>query len=260
MNNLKETHSYFTYRRWQGNPNRHLFTVRPMILAVPELTKSLTAFSLKVDGGCVEKNKFQSGKKVSMLPEQSFFNQVLCTSGSKRYRSSLVTQYLAQISHGPIRMMLSDILDSGNRAVSSPLVAGPVGPRYEEPMQDSKENNTFHIEFKLPVRKQAMDNRRHSKFLPESLEDQRRTNFDGMGCNIDLAGKDKQGLLRESGKRAGKGFDASLGLELVETTDSRNDSLADFTADPVVFDKLIVKFRAGLTIGKNIQKIIFPSV
>ena len=112
-------------------------------------------------------------------------------------------------------------------------------------MQDSKENSTFHIEFKLPVRKQAMDNRRQAKFLPESFEDQHRTNFDGMGCNIDLAGKDKQGLLRESGKRADKGFDVSLGLELVETTDSRNDTLADFAADLVVFDELQVLVPAG---------------
>ena len=66
-----------------------------------------------------------------------------------------------------------------------------------------------------------------------------------MGCNIDLAGKDKQGLLRESGERADKGFDVSLGLELIEATNGCDDTLADFAADLVVFDELQVPVPAG---------------
>jgi hypothetical protein len=84
-----------------------------------------------------------------------------------------------------------------------------------------------------------------AKFLPESLENQGRADFDGMGCHIDLAGKNQQGLLRKSGKRADKGFDAPLGLKLIKTADSCDDALADLTADLTIFDKLQVLIPAG---------------
>ena len=91
----------------------------------------------------------------------------------------------------------------------------------------------------------GMENRRQAKFLPESLENQGRADFDGMGCDIDLTGKNQQCLLRKPGKRADKGFDASFGLKLIKATNGCDDALAYFAADLAVFDELQVLVPAG---------------
>ncbi|MGC1455860.1 MAG: hypothetical protein WA946_11810 [Nitrospirota bacterium] len=213
---------------------------------MPELSESLTAFTLKVNRSRIEENKLKAGKKIALSPEQPFFDKILRASGSKRRRSGLVVQDLTEKGHGPIRMMQGDTIDSGNCVISSPLVVTrPIRPRYKEPMQNCEEESTLYIKFKLSIRKQAMDNRRQAKFLPESLEDQCRADFDGMGCDIDFAGKNQQGLLRKSGQRADKGFHTPFGLKLIKATNGCDDALADFAADLVVFDDLQVLVPAG---------------
>jgi len=74
-----------------------------------------------------------------------------------------------------------------------------------------------------------------------------------MGGDIDLAGENRQGLLREPGQRADKGLDTSLGLELIETTNGGDDTLADFATDLVVFDKLQILVPAGFLMRANME-------
>ena len=48
-----------------------------MILAVPELTQGLAAFSLEVDGGGVEEDQVKSGEERPVQTKQPFFDQIL---------------------------------------------------------------------------------------------------------------------------------------------------------------------------------------
>jgi len=237
----------------ENRPDHHLFAVRPVVFAVPELAESLAALSLKVDRGCIEEDKVQAGKQVAVSGKQSFLDQVFRAAGAERCRSMLINQDLPEKCHGPICVMQGDFLGSGNRVVTPPLLTRPVGSRHEQAMQDREENRPLNIKCKLPVSKQVVDNRRQAEFQPESCKDRCRADFYGMGGDIDLAGENRQGLLREPGQRADKGLDTSLGLELIETTNGGDDTLADFATDLVVFDKLQILVRPDFLMRANME-------
>ena len=180
-----------------------------------------------------------------MPTEQLFFDQIFRATRRKGRRINLVKQHLPEKCHRPIHMMQS-MVDSGNCIIAAPLIAGPVGTGNEQPVQDREENSPLNIELKLPVGKQIFENRRQTQFLPESLENQSRADLDRMSIDIDFAGKNEQSLFRKSGQGADKSFNVPLGLELIETANRGEYTLADFTADLAVLDDLQILILAGL--------------
>ena len=112
-------------------------------------------------------------------------------------------------------------------------------------MHNGKEHSPLNIECKFAVDEQPVDGFSQPQFLPQPFEYQGRSDLDGMCCDIDLAGENKQRLFRESCQRPDKSFNSSFGLELVKTADSGDYPLSDFAFDLAVFDKLQVLIPAG---------------
>jgi hypothetical protein len=123
---------------------------------------------------------------MAMLAEQSLFDPVFHAAGGKWRRICLIAQGLSKKSHRPVTMMQGNIVDTGNCVVTVPPTAGPVRSGDDQSMQHCEKNSPLNIEFKLPVGKLISENYRQSKFHPEAFENQHRSDFDGMGVDINF--------------------------------------------------------------------------
>src|SRR5450755_4611685 len=72
-------------------------------------------------------------------------------------------------------MVQTQLADAFDGVVVFPLLGGAVAARREEPMQHAEKDGSFDGKLKTAVLQQSSQHRADRAGLPESLEDQRRT-------------------------------------------------------------------------------------
>jgi len=110
--------------------------VGAVILAVAQLPDGFSSLSLEVDGGGVEENAIQTGKKIPATQEKVFFYHVLCATRGKGGGVPLILDLFSQKGHRPVKVMQRQCLDAIDHIIPVPPVTGPIRAGHEEPMQN----------------------------------------------------------------------------------------------------------------------------
>jgi len=89
---------------------------------------------------------------------------------------------------------------------------------------------------------------RHSQFLPQPFEDQRRANPNGLNCSCATLSVcfDDSGLLRETGTRTDQPVDLAGLLQQVQPSQRADHTLPNATIDALVFHNLQILILPGL--------------
>ena len=80
----------------QDDPYHHLTEVGAMILTVAQLADRLATITLEVDGGGIEKDAIQTGKKIPALKKHILLDQVLYTARREGCAVLLIFQLFSQ--------------------------------------------------------------------------------------------------------------------------------------------------------------------
>ena len=107
--------------------------------------------------------------------EKVLLDDILGAAGSEGRLIFLIFNLLAQICHGPIQMMQRDVIYTLDDVIPVPPIATPVGTGNEQPVQHHEEDSPLYIKLELPEGQMAFYNLLDDNLLPETIEDQGRT-------------------------------------------------------------------------------------
>ena len=229
----------------QDDPHHHLIEVGAVILAVAQSADGLASFAFEVDGGGVEEDAIQTGKKITARQKQVLLDHILCAARGEGGAVFLVFEFLSQEGHRPVEMMQGQGIDAIDYVITMPAVTGAVGTGYEKPMQNRQKDRPLHVEAKLALCQKVANDFPDLQFFPQSLKDQRRTDLLGICPDVALPGEDQKNFFRKSGKGAHQILDLSLLLDLIHPADGGDDPLDGFPSFPVVLDDLEVVVLTG---------------
>ena len=137
-----------------------------------------------------------------------------------------------------VEMMQRQVVRTADEVVPAPFFAEPVRTAQHEPVEHSEENRPFHVKAEEAIREKFLEHLPHTELIPQSLEDQSRTDLFGLRQQFALSRKHQQSLLRESGEGAHQAFDLTLGNQPIQTAEGRDDSLIYFSPVPVILNNL----------------------
>jgi hypothetical protein len=218
----------------------HLLEIRPVILAEPVFSQTLSSLAFEVKGGRIEEDQIESGEQMALAVKKTLLDEVLDTTRRKGCGIPLILGFFTQESHGPVEVMERKLFHASDDVVSSPSIAKPVRTTNHESVKHGQKNGPLHIKAEQPVCQKAFKDLSYAQFFPETLEDQSRTNFPGFRQQFALPGQNQQGLLRKPGQGAHQTFDVTFGVKPIHSAERGNDSLHHLGSFPAIFHNLEV--------------------
>jgi hypothetical protein len=150
--------------------------------------------------------------------------------------------------HGAVEVVQRQLVRARDGVVRDPLVAGPVGTRGEEPVQDGGEDGALDVELEAAPGKQLLDHRLAAGLLPQPAEQQGAADATGgqvQPLGISLKGGEQHDLIAETGAGGEQAGQCAGGSELVGAAKGGNDVLAMHAILPTVLDDLQVGAGPG---------------
>src|SRR5450631_3156281 len=165
----------------------------------------------------------------------------------------LFRQNLSQPSHGSVEMVQTQLADAFDGIVVFPLFGGAVAARREEPMQHGEKDGALDGKLKTAVLQQSSQHRADRAGLPESLEDQRRT--DPGAARGDTLAASMSAENGESLRKSSQGLDERVEPAVGEkfmAAEAKQNALFDLAVDPlVIHDEQIGSGTVGLSANKQ---------
>jgi hypothetical protein len=161
----------------------HLFQVGAVILGMAVLAKALTAFTLEVQRGGIEKDKAELAEQVVAQGEQLLLDEIL---GGARTNAApaLVGQFVSEPTHRPVELVQPETGDAVDDRTVPPLLGGAVRAGIEQAMQDGQKHRAFEIELELAFAGQCADHLLAAGLPPQPFKGERRAELacgDGRG-------------------------------------------------------------------------------
>src|SRR5450631_377930 len=166
----------------------------------------------------------------------------------------LFRQNLSQPSHGSVEMVQTQLADAFDGIVVFPLLGGAVAARREKPMQHGEKDGALDGKLKTAVLQQSSQHRADRAGLPESLEDQRRTDpgaarGDALAASMSAENGE---FLRKSSQGLDERVEPAVGEKFIEAAEAKQNALFDLAVDPlVIHDEQIGSGTVGLSTNKQ---------
>ena len=207
-----------------------------MIFRVPALANRLAAFAFEVDRGGVEEHDVQIGEQVAAAREQRLLDKILVGAGSERRGPVLLVfrKVFAQPGHGAVEMMQVQLAGAFDGVVVFPLLGGAVAAGREEAMQHGEEDGALDGKLEAPVLEQGRQDFIDRAVLPEPVEDQRWPDLGAVSGDAVASrmGAEHGKLFREPSEGLNQRVELSVGQQLVEAAEAKQDALFDLAVRP----------------------------
>src|SRR4051812_9661197 len=213
--------------------------------------QGLAAVAGEGQRGGVEEHQAEVAEQVAPAGEQGLLDLVLDGAGRERGGVPLrllAGQLLAEPSHRPVEVVQVEFVSTGDGVVGQPLLAGAVGARDHDPVQDGGEDRPLDRKGEGAAGEQLLDHRPAAGLLPQPAEDQGCADPACLQPRLVLGvaeGGEQQGLLAEPGAGGEESGEAARGGQLVEAAKGGDDLLADGAALAAVLDDLQGAARGG---------------
>ena len=144
-----------------------------------------------------------------------------------RSACSEARQLLAEPSHGAVEMMEIEPLDAVDAVIVTPVLAGTVGARHHQSMQDGQKDGALDRELETPSPKKLLDNGPAAGLAPQPIKQQRSA--DALAVEIRCApivkNGEHHGSLGETRSGAGEAIEITTGLDHLLAAEVLDDAL-----------------------------------
>src|SRR5262249_40333827 len=208
--------------------------------------KALTAVTLEVQRGGIEKDKAQLAEQVVAQGEQLLLDDILGGAWTNA-APALVGQFVSEPTHRPIELVQPEIGEPVDDQTVPPLLRRAVRAGIEQAMPDSQKHRAFEIELELAFGGQRADHLVATGLPPQSLKGERRAELacgDGGGLALLISGE-HHGTVGKARPRAQQPLEGAVLRQLVDAAEGGDDGLPRSAVDAVVLDDLEILGSAG---------------
>ena len=138
-----------------------------------------SAFALEIQAGGIEDRQPNIIEEPAAFGEQVFLDQILVGAGHQA-AALLVGKLLAEPGHCTVQVVQVDRVHAADGIRGSPLLRRPIRTRIHDPMQHGQKDGALDRKFELAVSQQVFDHRSARAVMPQSFEEQGRTDSPGV--------------------------------------------------------------------------------
>ena len=155
-------------------------------------------------------------------------------------------QLLAQPSHCAVEVMEIEFPDAVEAVIVAPVLAGAVGARHDQPMQDRQKDGALDRELKTSSTQKLLDNGLAAGLAPQPIKQQRGADASAVEtrCATVLQKRDDHRALRQTRGGASETIEIAARLDDFLAAEILDDALLGRAVRTDGFDQIDVGVRA----------------